>query len=470
MKSRNHLTGPISICLVYLLTLALSSCGAIKPATPEIIIEKPNIPSQPISIIKIPIKLNLAPYFAEANKSIPRKFSGKEDVCEGVSYSYKFNRDPIKFNGIGNQLLFDVEGKYSLNLNYCPQCTGFYGSSGSCVIPRVYASCGVDEPMRKIHLAYATKIKFSADYQLISETSLKKVETLSPCLITVFSYNATQTLKEELKIALKDVAVDIDKEISSIDLKPEIEATWKLLSEQTKLDGYGFFDIHPSAISMSPIKFKGDTAYFSAILEATPSICTESRSQTVMNLPNLSEYTNRNGFDITMDVVASYDSLSAILTRKIKGTKIEISGKEVIFGEIAIHGASNERINLKVEFGGKKKGVLYLTGTPAFDSIRQHISFPDLTFDVKTKSALLKSAKWLFDKKITETIRRMAAMDLKPYLDSLKSTLNTSINTELTKGVYMKGSIRSATINFIHPSEKEFFMRIRSFGKLEISL
>lgn len=169
-----------------------------------------------------------------------------------------------------------------------------------------------------------------------------------------------------------------------------------------------------------------------------------------------------------MDIFAGYDSLSTILSRSIRGLKINLNGKEVIFNGIEVFGAFNNMIHLKVDFGGSKKGILYLTGTPVFNPSLQHISFPDLTFDLETKSALLKSAKWLFNKKITDVLRASAAMELEPYLDSLKMTLTESLNTELSEGVFMKGVVKKVEIRLIHPEADKLHLRIHSLGKLEL--
>ncbi|MDX2359917.1 MAG: DUF4403 family protein [Crocinitomicaceae bacterium] len=453
------------IAMIFVLT---GCATTINPKSPEIIITEASIPKQEVSTIKIPIKLNLAPYFEETNASVPTKFAGNEQVCEGVSFAYEFIRDEIEFRGAGKKLQFDVDGRYSLLLNYCPQCTELFDNEGSCIVPRIHASCGIDEPKRKIHVGYDMQIGVLNNYQLKSTTSLRTVEALSPCEISVFSYDVSETLEAELSDALKAVEKDIDKEIAAIELRPIMVETWNLLSQPTDLEGYGFLYIRPEDISMSEIRFKGDTAYFNALLQARPMIHMNEVKMRPKQLPRLSTYEDQDGFDITMDIYGEYDSLSAILTASLKGTTVDVGGREVIFGDINIHGASDQKIHLKVEFDGKKKGTLYLTGTPVFDALRQHISFPDLEFDIDTKSALLNSAKWLFDKKITNAIRDAASMDLKPYLDTLRATLNSSLNMELDENIFLKGKVDDVLIKMIHPMENQLHIRVNSVGKLEM--
>jgi len=452
-------------------SLLLCSCKPIVAVAPEIeVAQELEIPNQPLSSINIPIKVNLKPYFKDTEKSIPKKFTGDEQVCEGVSYAYSFYRDPIDFKGTGKDLTFNVDGEYSLKLNYCPKCSDLFASSSYCVTPRIYTSCGIDEPRRKVAVSYSTEIGVGKDYHLTSKTKLNSIKAKSPCKITIFEYNATETLEEELTKALKDVEKDIDKEIEAINLKPEMEKTWKALIAPSNLEGYGFLYLNPSKMSISDITYKGDTAYFNAVLHARPKIYSSEQEIKTNTLPNLSNYKTSNGFDVSMDIFAQYDSISSILNKNIGGTSVEIKGREVIFGNISVYGASNKQLSIKVDFTGKKKGTIYLIGTPVFDAKEQYISFPDMTFDLKSKDALLKSAKWLFDKKITDAIRTSSAVDLKPYLATLKETMNESLKMEIDKGVYMDGRIKTIDIDYIQPKEKELFIRINSKGTLSIKM
>jgi hypothetical protein len=55
--------------------LTLMSCGSIKPDAPDIAVQETyDIPERKPSYIKIPIKINLKPYFNETEKGIDRTF------------------------------------------------------------------------------------------------------------------------------------------------------------------------------------------------------------------------------------------------------------------------------------------------------------------------------------------------------------------------------------------------------------
>lgn len=453
------------------LFIGLYSCRSIHPEAPvNSSVPLDNIESRNVSYINVPIKINLSPYFDEIEKSVPEKFSGSDQNCEGISYAYTFYRKPIQFQGNGTSLLFDVDGKYSIKLNYCPQCVDLVGNGPACIIPRIYASCGVNEALPKMKINFSTQIKVGNDYHLKANTKLKDVKAISPCEITVFEYDATSKIEEEVRKALKDLEKTIDKEISKVDLTSQLQSTWEILCSPTDLNGFGYLCLNPETVSISDIHFKGKIAQFNAVLGTKPTIYLSDPGQESSILPKLGNNTGKEGFDILVDIVANYDSLSSKLTSSISGKKIELKGREVIFDSIRVCGANNNSLNLEVAFSGKKKGIFYLTGTPVFDINTQRISLENLTFDIKTKSALLKSAKWLFDERITENLSTYSLVDLGPYLDTLKQTVSGSLNSEIQPNIFMNGSVDHLKILKLHPLNESLFIRINLLGKLEISM
>jgi len=471
-KRRNKLEVPRRnlIFLLPITGILLFSCS-INPRSPDLNVDANwELPSQPLSIINIPITIDLRPYLAATDSAVPSIFKGKEATCEGVSYSYTFVRDPISFKGIDKHLNFAINGRYALNLNYCPQCTEIFNETGNCVIPRIYTSCGVDEPMRELLIEYTTEIDIKKNYQLQSNTKLKELRALSPCKITVFNYNATDKILKEVKSSLIDLEQDIDKDISSINLRPDIEKVWNSLSEVNQLEGYGFLHMNPADISISRVRYSNDTAFVKAQLTAKPKIYLDSANCIKKELPQLLDYKEVDGFNVATDISASYDSLGAVLTNQLQNTELDFKGRKIILDGISINGALNHKLSLKVAFSGKKKGILYLDGTPVFDSTTQRISFPDLEFDIKTKSAILRSAKWLFNDKLTKKIRNLSDIDLSTYLDTLKNTLNNNLQGEITEGVDLNGSINDVYITVVQPLESHLFIRVLSKGKLSIAM
>jgi len=449
----------------------LVSCAAIKPESPAISVEATPVLIQPSSTLLVPLTINLAPYFKESEKSIPKKFSGNDENCDGVSFAYTFVREPIVFKGSGNAILFDVDGKYGLDINYCAKCSELFSDKPHCITPRVYVSCGTKgEQMRKVEIGYTTSIKLSDDFKLKANTTLRKFETIDPCEISVFKYDATSTLKKEITESLKNLEDVIDKEIGKVNLKKEAEKAWKIISEPIALGKFGYFHANPTKIGFDNLKFNGTTATADLALELSPKLTTSTIEYKPTALPKLSNVTDEKGFNITLDVVATYDSLSKLLTSELKGKEVMIKKKKIIFETIEIFGASNHQVSLKIGFTGSKKGTLFLMGTPNFNQQNQIISFPDIAFDIKTKSALLKSAKWLFSSKITDALKSSSTIDLHPHLKTVQQMMEKQLNATLQPGVVLKGTVKQISMQGIYPNAETLTLRVNTTGALELGM
>ena len=257
-----------------------------------------------------------------------------------------------------------------------------------------------------------------------------------------------------------------------MDIKFEANKAWKLLTEPIAIGNYGFLYANPNSIDIQELTFNSTYANIELALGLKPILTSNLQSNTTpkKELPKLSKVTDNKGFNLALDIYAQYDSLSKIITTEIKGTEIEIKKKRVVFNSFKIYGADQNKLNFEIEFSGSKNGHLYLNGTPTFDKNTQTISFPDLEFDLKTKSALLKSAKWLFSEKITNELRKSTIFNVENSLVTIKKSLNKEINRGFEPSLLLKGSIDKIEIESIYPSFNELILRINSSGQVSLEL
>ena len=460
----------LSKFLVFFLSL-LYSCKAIHAPLPNIENEEINLIEQAVSIVSLPVSIKLAPFCKEINATAPKKFSGSNNTCEGVSYSYLFKRSPLTFYGVENQLISTINGKYSLRLNYCPKCTSLFNKKGNCVVPRIYASCGVDEPMKKIKVQFGTYLKLNKDYSIHSKTKLLKLNLLDPCEITVFKYDATSKVKKEFRKSLNEMAIEIDSQIEETNIKQDMQILWDKISNPIPLGAFGYLYINPKKISISNLNYKNDLASLNFNLYAKPIFKSSLDSSFKFSkVPKLSTYKKEDGFSIEFDIKESFDSLSALINQQLKDTSIKINKYEFVFKDCSIFNASNKKIGVKISFSGKKKGTLFLVGTPHYNSKNKILSFPDLDFDIQTKNLLLKSAKWLLNKKVKEKMIAAAVFNLEKEIDDIKKQINTALNQEYMSKVTLSGKINKIDIKQISLLENELFIRAIGVGSLEVSL
>jgi hypothetical protein len=453
-----------------LILLLIQSCKTIEPVAPTESLKPIPAIGEIYSTISIPIEISLKNQLNDVEKSLPKSFEGSQKQCEGVSFDYKFNREPIDFVFKNSSIYYEVDGKFQIKLNYCPSCVGLFGKE-SCTVPRIYASCGMNgEPMRKVTVAYNSEISLASDYKFQSKTELKKFQLHDPCEVTVFKYDVTDNLKKEVKKELQKLEKDIDKQIESINVKTMLNDTWKELNKPISIDKYGFLYLNPKSISMSQLDFENKKVKLDLNLKISPFVSTNPTDISKTSLPNLEDYHKEKGLDMILDIRTSYDSLSSFVNKAFKGYEFELKNKKITVRQLDVFGTQDSKMVLKMTFDGAKNGVLYLIGTPKLDSENQRLFLEEVEFDVKTKSLLLKSAKWLFNDRIIEEIKKNAIFDLTPMIFDAKKTINKELNSTITKGVKMNGEIEDISIKDLFLDSKNLIVRTNFKGELKLKI
>ena len=457
--------------LVCLLLFGLCSCKTIDIAKPILSSADTSLLVLPPSQINIPVEIDLTSQLKDVEKSLPKQFDGKQEQCEGVSFYYNFIREPISFQLRASSLYYEVDGKFELKLNYCPKCHELWDEKGSCTVPRIYASCGSGEPMRKVKVAYSTNVSITDAYRFNTSTKLKKFDVLDPCEITVFKYDATNQVEKQVRVQLEALEKDIDKQIEDVDIRSSLQDVWKQLEEPMDLSGYGLLYLNPKSMALSPVSFDNNPkrATLNALLTVQPLISTNSMTQQRTTLPNQTPYKNGDGFQLAISVKASYDSINKLLNQSMMGMDIPFQNKHIIIDSLRVLGQQDQKLLVEVHFSGSKRGVFYLVGRPSITA-DQHFVMLDVAYDLNSKSVLLKTAKWLFDKRILQELSKTADYDLNPLLEETKVSINQQLNTTLAEGVFLTGKADQLSVSNIILGSTGFYMVTRVSGNMKLKM
>lgn len=442
----------------------LYSCRVIPKGPSAANKEIPLIP-QPKSEIDIPVTADLSSYVSKAEDAVPPQMSGHEEPCQGVRYSYLFKRSRLEIQGAGKSLSLCVRGDYSIDVTYCAVCF-----AGHCVVPKIGGSCGVNEPLRQIDISYSSSIDLLKNYRLKSTTTLVKLQPINRCTVTVLGIDATDRVIKFVKKRLEDLGKSVDKRIDDLDFKPIVQTAWNKVSTEIKLGNLGYMAINPKALRLSALNFDGSTLRMSVGLTANPTITTESAQLPITEVPDLSDFTPGNGFNIYLDLSAGYDTLSKYLDRKVAGTVIKIGHKRFVINKANVYGIGNQKIVVAVDFKGRRRGQIFLTGTPSYNSITHELTVPDLDFDINTKEVLLRMAKWIFSNKINSALREKAKFDFSSVIASAKQKLHEELNQDLADNIKISGDLNDLNIQDIYPENSRLLLRSLANGRVSLTI
>ena len=461
------------INIISFLIIGLFSCKTITielPVPDFKVVDEVSAPEP--SFLSLETEIALKPYLTEADKSLDKKFNGGEDPCEGISYKYHFERDPLHFELKETEVICEINGKFDLSLSYCPDCQNVFGDE-LCIIPRVSASCGVGEPKRKVLITYASKIEITDNFRLRSQTKLKEFALIDPCKITVFKYDASSTIEKEVRASLVQLEKEVDKQLALAPIHSTMTEVWKSLQEPILVQPYGYFYLRPQQIGIDDLTLKneGQKAYFTTQMVARPLFSTDAVELPVSHLPKNTPQTKATNTSIfNLRTVASYDSINHFLLRDFDTQHIKITDKKYInIDKVQVLGPQGERLVLSVQFSGTKKGTLYLVVEPYID-LQQHLRIREVDYELRTKSVLLHSAKWMLNSKLKEELTANIDVDLSPILSESKAAIEQQINSEITKGVWLQGKIDELSVQNLLLTTGFLVVDLRLSGKLKLKI
>ena len=431
--------------------------------------------SLPESEINIPIQVNMKPFYQLAEKNVATVFTSPNwpddwiTIDCGNRYKYQFRRGPLQFTAAGS----------AMNLGF----TGFYkiiGSTRICVGGAVVSPwtppcrCGFDEGERRVNVGFVNTLQVLNNYKINLNITRQDPVPVDKCTVCFFGADITNQvikgLKDELDLAKKA----IQDSFGVVDIKPQVQQLWNRLNTSYNLYGLGWLKINPQKIRLTRLFAQNDSLHIFLGLTAKPVISFEKTNDLMTVLPDIDNSFSKPGFNIFLDAVLNYDSLSNILNTQLKGKEFDLSNgkskKIIVVQDCRIYGTGNEKLIIKMSYSGSSSGIAYFTGKPFYDVDKKMIEVRDIDFDVKTKNLLLKSADWLFNKRITSEITRVSKFELSAYIDTAKNMIGRELNTELIRGVKSTGTIKDLKIAGFYPMTEYFIIRSNASGDLMIKV
>ena len=460
--------------LVSILSIfSLASCNnRLIPDKPFLSKTTFKMDSLPESELSIPIQVNMKPLYQLAEKKVATLFTSPNWPEDWISidcasrYKYQFRRGPLQISAAGN----------SMNLGF----TGFYkiiGSTRVCLGNTVVSPwtppcrCGFDEGERRVNVGFTNTVKVLYDYKINLNINRQEPVPVDKCTVCVFGVDITNQVMKGLKDELDLSKKAMEDSFGVVDLKPHVQQLWNKLNASYDLYGLGWLKINPQKIRLANMFARNDSLNIFLGMTAKPVISFERSTDLMTLVPNIDNSISKPGFNIFLDAVLNYDSLSNILNVQLKGKEFDLAkGKKVVVQDCRIYGTGNEKLIIKMSFSGSNSGIAYFTGKPFYDENKKLIEVRDIDFDVKTKNLLLKSADWLFNKRITTEIARVSKFDLSSYVDTAKILINRQLNAEWIKGVKSAGSINGLKIVGFYPMTEQFIIRSNASGELMIKV
>ena len=431
------------------------------------------IDSLPESQIDIPIQINLKPIYGLAEKNVDTVFTspgypdGWIQADCATRYKYHFRRSPLSMTMNGTTMNLSFVGYYQI-----------VGSTRACVSGTVLSPwtpacrCGFDEPERKVNVGFTSTFQLQPNFTLNSKIIRSEPKPVDKCSVCFWGQDITSEVMKGLKEELDASKKSMDSAYGNFNLRPFMQQAWNILSDVYSVPNVGYFTLHPKKLRMENINAKNDLLNINIGISATPVVSFIKPEKNPSSVPDLTRTGNPGGFNIYLEAALQYDSLSNVLNGYLVNKRFDVAEgifkKYIIVQHTAVSGDENGNLNIRIDFTGSFDGVAYFVGKPVYNPEKKTIEVQDLDYDLKTKSVLLKTAKWLFNKKIISELKNYTSFDLPQYYDSASKTLNTWLNREWTKGIRGSGSVTDLKLTSVYALPQHLLIRSNCVGKLSV--
>ena len=468
--------GIIKIIFILLTSGGLFSCSPkINPDKPNLSRTNFKFDSLPESQINIPVQVNLNPLFAYAEKNVDTVFTSpnypNDWIYEGCDtrYKYSFSRSPLQLKAAVNTLQLGFTGYYKItgSTRVCMSSTAVSPWTPPC-------RCGFNEDERRVNVLFTNAVSLTPDFKIKLNIKREEPVALDKCEVCFWGQDITRMVMKGLKSELDAAKDELIKNYGVTDIRSRVQLLWDELCKIYTLPGLGYLQLNPQRMQVNNLLAQGDSLKIFMGLSAKPVVSFEKPIEVLSTVPYLQTVNGQSGFNIFLDAVLNYDSLNSLLNANINGRQFDLEKgpvkKKFIVKECKLMGAGNEKIIVKVVFGGDEEGTAYLVGKPVYDEQSKMLEIKNLEFDIKTKDALLKAADWLFNRRILSTISQYTRFDLSQYINNAKTMMNAQLNKEWMPGIRSEGVVNDLKLTGIFPLQQQLVIRSNCSGYLAVKV
>lgn len=428
------------------------------------------LPALPASEIDLPLKIYAPPILRTADSTVPKEFTSEgwpaylKTSCE-FRYKYRFVRSGFTLTCSNNKLALQWDGKYQVAGSRC------FCTFNKPVSPWVSGSCGFgDEPLRRVNMSISSQLYFLPDYRLQSHTRLEQLKAQDKCVVSIMSSDVTQQVVDSIRSSVNTFCHILDSTVGSLNFTAWLQQIASKAWQKTPVGHYGYLVINPEQVRIGQLNYARDTFSISAGISCRLELGSDTNSRAgIPPLPPLNAGNNRDGAYLYLALNYDYPFIGKLLHDSLYNRTFLVKGNTVIIKDIAIRGAGNHQIEIKVDFAGSRKGRIYIKGTPVLDTVKQTLTVPDISYSLESRDLALKIARTLLKNKIRRSLQGNSYLDLAALIKTNLPALDSQLNTQIAPGLYTRGHMKEVRMTGLLAGEKFLQMQLYLHANLSVT-
>lgn len=305
-----------------------------------------------------------------------------------------------------------------------------------------------------IALSYKTTISIDKNWNLVAKTTSTGFQWLEAPKINVIGIDVPVTSVANIALSKGNQLItnQIDLALSQmVELKKYVYLAWTQAHEpiQVNEENNIWIRISPSEVYVSPFTSKNSKLLLGLSLYGQVESFMGSRPDklSVKPLPDFKLVQRAaQQFNLNLATDVTYDKISELSKSQLINKTFTQGKRSITITDLSIYGSEGKPIFV-ADVIGSLKGRIYFTGNMVYNSEKKSVDIQNPEFDVKTKSALLKSADWLLHGFILNKLTPYLSYPVQQDLDDLKLEANQMLkNYLIMDGVSMEGNLNNLTV------------------------
>ena len=305
-----------------------------------------------------------------------------------------------------------------------------------------------------IALTYKTSISLDKNWKLISKTTSSGYEWIETPKLNVVGVTVPVTPIASLALSRCDklISDQIDKTLAeSLDMKKYITQAWNQVQKPMQVNAENdlWIRITPKDLYVAPFTTTGSKLNLAIALyaEIESYMGAQPTSNTLTTLPAF-KYVNHPAqqFNLNIGADVTFEKISEMAKKELVNKTFTEGNKTITITGLSIFGNEGKAVFV-ADVIGSLKGRIYFTGNMVYNPTKLAVEISEPQFDVKTQSALVRSAGWLLHGLILKKIAPYLTYPIKENLDKMKVQVNQMLNNyPIYNGVTLDGKLNSISV------------------------
>jgi len=310
------------------------------------------------------------------------------------------------------------------------------------------------EATGSIALTYKTSISLDKNWKLVSKTTSSGYQWIETPKLNVVGVTVPVTPIASLALSRCDklISDQIDKTLAeSIDMKKYISQAWTEVQKPIQVNAANdlWIRITPKDLYVSPFTTTGTKLNLAialyAQIESFIGAKPETNAQTALPLFKFVNHPAQQ-FNLNVGADITFAKISEMAKKELVNKTFTEGTKTITITDLSIFGNEGRAIFV-ADVIGSFKGRIYFTGNLVYNPTKLAVEISEPQFDVKTQSALIKSASWLMHGLILKKIAPYLTYPVKDNLEKMKTEVNQMLSKyPIYNGVTLEGKLNNLSV------------------------